>query len=185
MSIPSFQALLLPVLKALNSQATSSLSIANIRELVRRSENLDESDCRKMLTSGRQTIFDNRIHWALLHLTKARLIDRPSRGRYALTDGGKNLLAKSPTQLNITALRNFSEYERWRSTFGDSKTGENEDSLEGDETDERTPTEEIETAAADAGATRRIGFLAGKISVPEDFDSMGSGEVASLFEGAE
>ena len=56
--------------------------------------------------------------------------------------------------MDITALRNFPEYEMWRSTFGSSKTGENEDSLEGDETDEsdetdeRTPTEEIETAAA-------------------------------------
>ena len=34
-------------------------------------------------------------------------------------------------------------------------------------------------------ATRRIGFLAGSISVPEDFDSMGSGETESLFQGTE
>ena len=35
----------------------------------------------------------------------------------------------------------------------------------------------------EAGETRRVGFLAGRISVPEDFDSMGSDEVASLFAG--
>ncbi len=35
------------------------------------------------------------------------------------------------------------------------------------------------------GATRRIGFLAGRISVPDDFDDMGSGEIESLFEGVE
>ena len=31
---------------------------------------------------------------------------------------------------------------------------------------------------------RRVGFLTGHISVPDDFDSMGSEEIASLFEGA-
>ena len=35
------------------------------------------------------------------------------------------------------------------------------------------------------GATRRIGFLVGRISVPDDFDDMGSGEIESLFEGVE
>ena len=39
--------------------------------------------------------------------------------------------------------------------------------------------------APEDGATRRIGFLAGSISVPEDFDSMGSGKIESLFQGTE
>lgn len=30
---------------------------------------------------------------------------------------------------------------------------------------------------------RRLGFLEGKISVPEDFDRMGSDEIEALFEG--
>jgi antitoxin (DNA-binding transcriptional repressor) of toxin-antitoxin stability system len=29
---------------------------------------------------------------------------------------------------------------------------------------------------------RRLGFLAGEIAVPEDFDRMGEGEIAALFE---
>ena len=32
---------------------------------------------------------------------------------------------------------------------------------------------------------RRIGFLDGQISVPEDFDRMGSTEIEALFEGKE
>ena len=32
---------------------------------------------------------------------------------------------------------------------------------------------------------RRLGFLAGQIAVPEDFDQMGSAEIAQLFGGAE
>jgi len=33
-----------------------------------------------------------------------------------------------------------------------------------------------------AGAMRRLGFLAGQISVPDDFDRMGSAEIEALFE---
>ena len=32
---------------------------------------------------------------------------------------------------------------------------------------------------------RRIGFLEGKVSVPEYFDRMGSAEIEALFEGKE
>ena len=39
--------------------------------------------------------------------------------------------------------------------------------------------------APEAGATRRIGFPTGRISVPEDFGGMGSGEMESLFEAVE
>ena len=41
----------------------------------------------------------------------------------------------------------------------------------------------IAVEAPGTGATRRVGFLAGKISVPEDFDRMGSDEIGVLFEG--
>lgn len=33
-----------------------------------------------------------------------------------------------------------------------------------------------------AGETRRLGFLTGEISVPEDFDRMGDAEIEHLFE---
>ena len=34
-----------------------------------------------------------------------------------------------------------------------------------------------------AGQSRRLGFLAGQISVPDDFDQMGSVEIQDLFGG--
>jgi prevent-host-death family protein len=36
-------------------------------------------------------------------------------------------------------------------------------------------------AASAAGLTRRLGFLTGEISIPEDFDVMGSQEIERLF----
>ena len=40
----------------------------------------------------------------------------------------------------------------------------------------------VKVAALDApSAPRRLGFLAGEISVPKDFDRMGDKEIAALF----
>ncbi len=39
----------------------------------------------------------------------------------------------------------------------------------------------IDTPAA--GEMRRVGFMAGQVSVPEDFDRMGSDEIEKLFGG--
>ncbi|HEX7685823.1 MAG TPA: type II toxin-antitoxin system prevent-host-death family antitoxin [Trinickia sp.] len=36
-----------------------------------------------------------------------------------------------------------------------------------------------------AGQRRRLGFLAGEIVVPEDFDQMDAGDIADLFGGAD
>lgn len=36
-----------------------------------------------------------------------------------------------------------------------------------------------------AGQRRRLGFLAGEIRVPDDFDQMGAGELSHLFGGAD
>ena len=34
---------------------------------------------------------------------------------------------------------------------------------------------------ADTGSSSRLGFMAGQISVPDDFDSMGRDEIAKMF----
>jgi prevent-host-death family protein len=46
----------------------------------------------------------------------------------------------------------------------------------------------VKVAAIDApqpAAIRRIGFLAGQIAVPSDFDEMGANEIAAIFSGSE
>ena len=37
--------------------------------------------------------------------------------------------------------------------------------------------------APEPGGKRRVGFMAGNMSVPHDFDRMGSEEIATMFEG--
>ncbi|MYC83181.1 MAG: type II toxin-antitoxin system prevent-host-death family antitoxin [Acidobacteria bacterium] len=40
----------------------------------------------------------------------------------------------------------------------------------------------VAVEAPSAGAARRVGFMAGNVSVPRDFDRMGSEEIEALFE---
>ena len=45
------------------------------------------------------------------------------------------------------------------------------------------PLVRVVPAEAEAPRTRRIGFLAGQISVPDDFDTMFQDEIVRMFEG--
>ena len=46
----------------------------------------------------------NRIHWAKFYLTKAGLLESPSRGKFVITDAGRQLLARSPAKLDTEFL---------------------------------------------------------------------------------
>ncbi|MDF3837952.1 type II toxin-antitoxin system prevent-host-death family antitoxin [Cupriavidus basilensis] len=41
----------------------------------------------------------------------------------------------------------------------------------------------VPLSAPEAGQTRRLGFLAGQIAVPDDFDRMGAGDIEAMFGG--
>jgi len=41
----------------------------------------------------------------------------------------------------------------------------------------------VALGAPETGQMKRIGFLTGQISVPDDFEQMGGGEVEKLFDG--
>lgn len=43
----------------------------------------------------------------------------------------------------------------------------------------------IPFSAEEQGSERRLGFMSGEISVPDDFDRMDAGSVVALFEGRE
>ena len=58
----------------------------------------------------------------------------------------------------------------------------------GSYTVERTGSPVVEVTAVDvpeSGSVRRVGFLTGRIRVPEDLDRMGAEEIRSMFTGGE
>ncbi|HWE99664.1 MAG TPA: type II toxin-antitoxin system prevent-host-death family antitoxin [Caulobacteraceae bacterium] len=47
------------------------------------------------------------------------------------------------------------------------------------------PMVKVVPVADEPTAPRRLGFMAGEFTVPDDFDTMGAGEIEALFDGEE
>jgi restriction system protein len=112
MGVPDFQTVMRPVLAALeDGQARSQ---PQLRAVVADRLEVSDDDQLQMLPSGKQTTFGNRVAWALTHMAKAGLIDRPVRGRYVLTDRGRAILAANPRRVDMSVLNQFPEYQAFR-----------------------------------------------------------------------
>lgn len=101
-----------PALAALDGKETRSLQ--QIRESVAEALEIDEEDQAQLLPSGKQTTYSNRVAWALTHMGKAGLVDRPARAQYALTSRGKEVLAANEERVDMTVLSQFPEYQAFR-----------------------------------------------------------------------
>ena len=112
MAVPDFQTLMLPTLQALNQGP--ELHVKEIRSLVSKILDLSAKDLEEMLPSGAQPLFDNRVAWALSHMSRAGLVLKAARGIYKLTDTGKSLLLKKPDRVDIKLLKTFPSYANWR-----------------------------------------------------------------------
>ncbi len=105
MPVPDFQSLMLPALKAFATGAESPLS--EVRERIAVAEGLSAEDVREMLPSGRQTVFVNRVSWAVSYMERAGLLERVRRGVYRLTQEGERLLSRSPSRIDVNLLGEY------------------------------------------------------------------------------
>lgn len=111
MPIPDFQTLMLPLLKLLSDEKEHSL-----REIINslaREFNLSEEERRERLKSGAFK-FDNRCHWAKVHMGMARLVETPKRGFAKITARGMEVLKEKPERINIEYLMRFPEFADFR-----------------------------------------------------------------------
>lgn len=108
MSIPDFQSVMLPLMQYANDRKEHTLreTIQSLSEKFK----LSDEEKAELLPSGSQAIFDNRVGWAKTHLLKAGLLSSPRRGYYIITDRGRDILNKKPEFINMSLLKQFSEY---------------------------------------------------------------------------
>ena len=83
-----------------------------VREIISSKMNLSSADLSEMLPSGKQVVFDNRVHWARTYLNKAGLIETPIRGKYRITETGKNALA-SGAVIDLNYLEQFDSFKQF------------------------------------------------------------------------
>lgn len=100
---------------------------------------ISDGDLAEMLPSGKQRTFDNRVAWARTYLDKAGLIETPFRGKYRITEAGKNAL-RSGEKIDLAYLEKSDEFKKFHTVTTSHST---DDVIE--EKDE-SPIEVLEAA---------------------------------------
>ncbi|HXX74075.1 MAG TPA: restriction endonuclease [Nitrospiraceae bacterium] len=108
MPIPEYQKFFLPVLKIAGDGKNHSY--AEMYSSVATEFKLTEEDRAELLPSGTARKFENRVAWAITYLSKARLLDRVSRGIFRISERDAEVLKKKPVELDNKFLRQFPEF---------------------------------------------------------------------------
>ena len=83
-----------------------------VREIIAKSMRISDEDRMEMLPSGKQSTFDNRVAWARTYLDKAGLITTPQRGKYLITQAGKEALS-SGEKIDLKFLEKSKEFKEF------------------------------------------------------------------------
>src|SRR5215467_4512013 len=126
----------------------------NIREAINAIADklhLTAEDRQLLVPSGKQTILDNRVHWARTYLDKAGALKRTRRSHFVITDRGRELLKQHPDRIDVQVLRQFPEFVAFsrKNTKAHSDDGQEVVRLEDQDAPEllsATPEDMLQTA---------------------------------------
>ena len=112
MPVPDYQSLMLPALEALSGGVEVPLS--KVRERVAAAEGLTAEDMRELFSRSHQTIFTNRVSWAVIYMQRAGLVEKVRRGVYRLTAEGERVLAQAHPRIDNEFLGRYPAFVKWR-----------------------------------------------------------------------
>ncbi len=141
-AVPDFQTLMRPML--VSPEGGEDRTITSIRADLAERFSLDQAELDEMIPSGRVTTFQNRVGWAATYLYRTKLIDRPKRAVYRITDRGRQVLAENPERVDLKVLGQFEELADFRQAKSAPSHGSTADAIPAE--DEQTPEERIESA---------------------------------------
>ena len=139
MTIPDYEAIMLPLLQLLGDQQERSKPEAVKR--LSETFSLTEAEREQLLPSGRQRLFDNRVGWARTYLAKAGLVESARRGHWRITQRGKDVLGENPPKLDAKYLERFPEFVAFKTVGRERPEVPAEEDLF---SSKRTPRELIE-----------------------------------------
>ncbi len=111
-TLPDYQSLMLPLMEFASDGREHSVRQA-IDHLAERF-GLGGEERRRLLPSGRQPVFENRVGWALTYLAQAGLLERSRRGYFRITPRGAQVLQERPERLDVRFLERFEEFRGFR-----------------------------------------------------------------------
>lgn len=145
MAIPDYQSLMRPLLAY--TQDGGEKFIRAAFDLLATEFDLSPDERSQMLPSGKQIIFENRVHWARTYLDKAGAIVRTRRSHFQITDRGLQLLRDFPNRIGVADLRQFPEFQKFQAPKeGRDDLPKFENPTTSDVVEQSTPEEAIQTA---------------------------------------
>lgn len=141
MAIPDFQSILLPLLKFAGDEKEHSVHEAI--EGLTKVFNLSEEEKNKLLPSGNDIIFNNRVRFSRLYLKKAGLLEYSSRGYFKITSRGSDVLKQNPQFINIKFLEQFPEFIEFKT--GVKRTKADKALSDTEAVEQQTPEEVLES----------------------------------------
>jgi restriction system protein len=119
---------------------------------------LTDGERAQLLPSGKQTIFANRVHWAITYMVKAALLQRTRRGHFTATDRGKAVLSRNPQRIDNKVLYQFQEFREFKAATAD--LGEDDPvATEAPVAEIATPEERLEAASREIDEGLRADLL--------------------------
>ena len=113
MGLPSFQQLMLPTLQYV-CQRFDDVHVSKVEEEIAKSLKLSPEDLARILPSGQQSVYANRLNWARAYLSKAHLLELPRRGFCRGTERARELLAEGIKEIDLAVLSRYPEFVAWR-----------------------------------------------------------------------
>jgi restriction system protein len=102
---------MLPVLTA---ASRGEVRIGEVADRLAEQLSVSPEDRAALLASGRQTILNNRVHWAKTYLRKAGLVESTKRGHFRITPRGEQVLASPPARIDNSFLNQFEEFRQFK-----------------------------------------------------------------------
>lgn len=142
--IPKYEDIMLPLLKYLSDGKEHGLS--ETHDAMAKQFKLTDEELRELLSSGKQTIFRNRVGWARTYMKKAGLLISPKRAHFKISEKGIELLKENPTEINSKFLTRYDAFVEFQAIKKDKK--ENGHLLQTQLADnvDQTPEESLEYA---------------------------------------
>lgn len=145
MNLPSYQDLMLPLLRVL-AEAGRELHQKEYAERVADAVGLTQEQRTAVFPNGTQTYIFNRTGWAGWYMQQARLVEKVRRGYLKITEEGLKLLATQPARIDNKVLAAYPSFvEKMRRNQG-TETEPERDLAATAPANELTPTEQIEQA---------------------------------------
>lgn len=117
MAIPRYDDMLVDLLSLMEDGAPcekSSLILPLAKRL-----NVSKEDRTETYETREVSIFVDRMSWALSYLSMAGLLQRPGRGKYAITEEGKSLVNASNDKIKALVRKRVSERKLLEQSDGD------------------------------------------------------------------